>query len=82
MVTIIIPTYNRKSFLESAIDSVLGQTYRQFRIIVVDDGSQNTTGDFIQGLKDPEKVRYLRLPHSGLPGKVRNAGHGLQRANF
>ena len=82
MVTIIIPTYNRMSYLEWAIDSVLGQIYRQFSLIVVDDGSTDGTADLVRGLRDPEKVEYMRFPHSGFPGKVRNAGICPQSCAF
>ncbi|MBA7567830.1 hypothetical protein ES708_09548 [subsurface metagenome] len=82
MVTIIIPTYNRKSYLERAIDSVLGQNYSQFSLIVVDDGSNDGTADFVRGLRDPEKIEYMRLPHSGFPGKVRNAGARMAKGEY
>jgi glycosyltransferase involved in cell wall biosynthesis len=77
MLTIIIPTYNRLSFLNSAINSVFCQTYRQFQLIVADDGSIDGTKDYVQNLNNLENLRYLRLPHCGMPGKVRNAGARL-----
>ena len=82
MVTIIIPTYNRMSYLQSTIDSILGQNYTQFRIIVVDDGSNDGTADFVRGLRDPEKVEYIRFSHSGLPGKVRNTGARIAKGEY
>jgi glycosyltransferase involved in cell wall biosynthesis len=82
MLTIIIPTYNRLRFLKSAINSVFCQTYRQFQLIVADDGSIDGTKDYVQNLNNPENLRYLRLPHCGLPGKVRNAGARLANGRF
>jgi glycosyltransferase involved in cell wall biosynthesis len=70
------------SYLQSTIDSILGQNYTQFRIIVVDDGSNDGTADFVRGLRDPEKVEYIRFSHSGLPGKVRNAGARIAKGEY
>jgi glycosyltransferase involved in cell wall biosynthesis len=47
-VSVIIRTYNRKSRLTKAIDSVLGQTYANFELIVVDDGSDDGTFDLLK----------------------------------
>ena len=82
MVKIIIPTYNRKSYLERAIDSVLDQNYCQFRIIVVDDGSNDGTADYVRELREPKKLKYMKIPHSGFPGKVRNAGAREARGEY
>ena len=81
-VTIIIPTFNRRFYLERAIRSVMGQTYRRFQLIIVDDGSDDGTEKFVQTLKELKQVRYLRLTHSGLPGKVRNEGARLATGEY
>jgi glycosyltransferase involved in cell wall biosynthesis len=70
-VSVIIPTYNRLSFLQKAVDSVLAQTYSNFELIIVDDGSEdNTPGLFAD--YDPAIV-YLRQENKG-PAAARNAG--------
>lgn len=82
MVTIIIPTYNRLPFLKRAINSVFCQLYRQSQLIVADDGSTDGTGGYVQDLNNPQNLRYLPLPHSGFPGKVRNAGACLATGEY
>lgn len=63
-VSVIIPTYNRSRLLLEAVDSVLNQTYRDFEIIVVDDGS---TDDTEQKIRDYSgKVTYLKQRNAGV----------------
>jgi len=47
MISVVIPTYNRAGLLKKAVDSVLGQTFRDFELIVVDDGSDDGKGDLL-----------------------------------
>jgi len=56
--SIIIPTYNRAYILKNTIDSVLGQTFSDFELIVVDDGSTDNTADFIATYSD-KRLRYI-----------------------
>jgi glycosyltransferase involved in cell wall biosynthesis len=70
-VSVIIPTYNRESTLSRAIDSVLKQTYRNFEVIVVDDGSTDNTSRVIEKYKD--RIRYYSKLHSGVSA-ARNLG--------
>lgn len=71
LVSVVIPTYNRMKDLPQAIDSVLGQSYQPFEIIVVDDGSTDGTETMVRS-RYPQ-VRYLRQSNRG-PAAARNAG--------
>lgn len=62
-VSVLIPCYNVGRFLADAIDSVLAQTYRDFEIIVVDDGSEDNTAEVAARYPG---LRYIHNRHSGI----------------
>lgn len=65
-VSVIIPTYNYGQYIEKSIDSVLSQTYTDFEIIVVDDGSTDNTKTIIE-TKYRNKVKYFYQENKGAP---------------
>ena len=72
LVSIIIPTYNRRQFAADAIESCLAQTYRNCEIIVVDDGSSDGTEGFLQA-RYGQVIRFIYQDNQG-PGIARNRG--------
>jgi glycosyltransferase involved in cell wall biosynthesis len=70
-VSVIIPTYNRASFLPAAIESVLTQSFQNIEVIVVDDGSTDDTKTAVEQYK--ERIRYIHTDHGG-PSHARNVG--------
>lgn len=80
-VSIILPTYNRAATICRAIDSVLNQTYKDFELLVVDDGSTDDTPALVSAYTDP-RVRCLPLPVNGGAGKARNEGLEAARADL
>ena len=72
MVSVIIPTYNRVHTLKRAIDSVLCQTYTEHEIIVVDDGSTDSTKSFLSSQYE-YRVQCFSIPHAGV-SRARNTG--------
>lgn len=72
-VSVVIPTYNRAGLLGRAIASVLGQTYSDFELIVVDDGSRDHTVSVVGGFDDP-RIRFVRLARNRGQPVARNAG--------
>lgn len=74
MVSIIIPTYNRKHLLPRAINSVLRQTYQDFEIIIIDDGSTDGTEEMIKNEFDNSKIRYFKFDVNRGVSEARNKG--------
>jgi glycosyltransferase involved in cell wall biosynthesis len=76
-VAVIIPTYNRAALIERAVQSVLGQTFRDFELVIVDDGSTDGTAEMpLLKNSDPREPRlhYTRLPENRGVSAARNAG--------
>ena len=71
VVSVIIPTYNREKYIRKSLYSVLAQTYQRFEIVVVDDGSTDSTHTIISAYKD--NVHYLYQENQGI-SKARNTG--------
>lgn len=79
-VSIIIPTFNRPNYLRQAIESVLAQTYPDFEIVVVDDGSTDDTAAVVGSLADP-RIVYIRQENTGRSA-ARNRGMQEARGEF
>lgn len=69
-VTVAMITYNHERFIAEAVDSILAQTYRDFELVIVDDGSTDGTGEVIRAARD-ERIRYVRQENQG-PSVARN----------
>ncbi|MBS0375260.1 MAG: glycosyltransferase family 2 protein [Proteobacteria bacterium] len=72
LITIVVPLYNKAPYVARALRSVLSQRFRNFELIVVDDGSTDGSGEIARGIADP-RIRVLEQPNQG-PGLARNRG--------
>lgn len=82
-VSVIIPTYNRAQYIAEAIDSVLNQTYQDFEIIIVDDGSTDNTKEIIKPYLDDysNKIRYFYQKNKGISA-ARNMAINKAREDY
>ncbi len=82
-VSVIIPSYNSVQYISDALESALKQTYQDYEIIVIDDGSTDNIRDVIthyQG-KHPQKIRYIYQDNQGL-AVARNTGIKEAKGEF
>jgi GT2 family glycosyltransferase len=79
LVSVIVPTYDRAQIVRLAIDSVVGQTYSNVEVVVVDDGSRDNTRQVIESYGAP--VRYVHQANAGVSA-ARNRGIAHARGEF
>lgn len=80
LISVIIPTFNRQQFLKIAIDSVLQQTYSDFELIIIDDGSTDDTQNVIDQFKD-KRINYYYQINKGA-GSARNYGMKMAKSTY
>lgn len=73
LVSIILPTYNRAHEIKRAINSILGQTYQNFEVLVIDNHSTDETLEFIQQFNDP-RIKIFKVHNQGVIARSRNLG--------
>jgi len=80
MISVIIPAYNHEQFIGAAVESVLGQTWTDLELLVIDDGSTDRTGAIVQGYKD-SRLTYLFQENQDAFNTI-NRGLGLVRGDY
>jgi glycosyltransferase involved in cell wall biosynthesis len=74
-ISVIIPTYNRADLLPRAIQSVINQTYKDWELLIIDDGSTDNTKEIVdEFIKKDNRIKYFYEENSGSASKPRNFG--------
>lgn len=81
MISVVIPTYNRRHELERALNSVFAQTHSEWEVVVVDDASDDGTEELVRELAS-ERVQYHRLPGRSGAAAARNVGVELAKGEY
>jgi len=76
-ITVLMTTYNCGEYISQAIKSVLNQTYKDFELLIIDDGSTDNTQEIVKGFKD-ERIRYIKRDHYG---RAASLNYGLKKAS-
>ena len=67
MISVVMPAYNASSFIAEAIESILHQTFREFELIIVDDGSSDDTVEIIKHYANSDqRIRLIQAEHGGI----------------
>jgi glycosyltransferase involved in cell wall biosynthesis len=74
VITVVMPTFEQMAFLPRALDSLRAQTLEAWRLVIVDDGSQDGTPELLEGLSEDPRVELVRLPENRGVGAALNAG--------
>ena len=80
-ISVILPCYNSEAFIGSSIQSILDQTYRDFELIIIDDGSTDGSTEIIKSFHDT-RIRYIRNPENLGLIKTLNIGIGLSEGMY
>ena len=80
-VSVVIPTYNHSQYILATLDSVFAQTYPDYEIIVINDGSPDDTARALEPLVEQNKIQYLEQENQG-QAAARNRGLALARGEF
>lgn len=81
-VTVIIPAYNSEEYIGRCLDSVLSQTFQDFEILVINDGSNDDTGKIVKKYaKKDKRIRYIEQKNIGV-ARTRNRAIGLAGGDF
>lgn len=75
LVTIIMPLYNCKDYINDSIESVIHQTYQNWELIVIDDNSSDNSAEIVQNIQKKDKrIQLIKLKTNGGPARARNIG--------
>lgn len=72
MISVVIPLYNKEASIEQSLKSVLSQSYDDFEVVIVDDGSTDASVSIVESINDP-RLRLIKQENGG-PSKARNTG--------
>ncbi len=81
LVSVVLPVKDGERFIKEAINSVLNQTYKNFELIIVDDGSTDNTPKIISEMTDDSRVKVITMENKGLPTAL-NVGFNAAKGEF
>lgn len=80
MITVVIPSYNHEKYIGKCIDSVINQTYKNWELIIIDDGSKDSSNSIIESYTD-NRIIHIRQENSGAHNAI-NRGLRLAKGEY
>jgi len=81
MISVVIPTYGHRDYVLQTLDSVFAQTYTDYEVIVVNDGSPDDTAELLRPLVEAGRIRYIEQENQGM-SSARNRGIAEARGEY
>jgi Glycosyltransferases involved in cell wall biogenesis len=81
LVSIIMPTYNRAELIMQTIQSVLDQTYNNWKLIILDDGSDDNTEEKVSSIRDP-RIHFVKMGRVAVSGRLKNEGIAMSNGEL
>lgn len=84
LVSVVMPVYNAGEFLSEAIESILSQTYKNFKLVIINDNSTDSTPEILRGYKSryPKIIRLITLKRNIGDSQAANIGFRVARGEF
>ena len=79
-ISIIVPMYNSEKYIKKCLESILNQTYEDFEVLLVNDGSTDKTESIVNRYND-KRIKYIKNKKSGI-GKTRNLGIDKSKGEY
>lgn len=80
LISVIMPCYNSAAYINPAIESIISQSFENWELIIIDDGSSDDSLDVIHSFNDP-RIKVLKKPHLGVSAS-RNAGLNEMQGDY
>ena len=81
MISVIIPVYNVEKYLNRCLQSVLNQTYTEFEVILIDDGSTDKSGEICDSVLSDKRCKVIHQNNQGV-SSARNRGLAASRGEY
>lgn len=81
VISVVIPLYNGRNYLKEALDSVFSQTFNNFEVLLIDDGSTDNYDDILSNYNYDTRFRYIKKDHNGI-SEALNLGIFMAKGEF
>ena len=81
-VDVIIPNYNKGKYLKQSIDTVLNQSFKKWKLYIIDDNSSDQSNQILKQFRNKKKIKIINLKKKRGPGNARNLGISISKSKY